>query len=161
PRLVFGQDPEASREVHVFGGDLPDLGRPTPCFLERLDELAESSTAGGLQDLLPLVGGQNALAALGWPLLEALQRIRVADALPLRPVKRPLHRDGSAAAARLAPARVCVQPAGDVEGLQLRGVESAPGIAEALKERFVPVVGALVVVAAGPLEEQIRDLRDV
>src|SRR5262249_42169291 len=87
-------------------------------------------------------------------------RVGRQDALGVSPVEGPLHRDGAAAAARLAPAPMRIEPAGDVEGFQFLGLQRTVPVREVLEEIPVPLVGPRLVVAARPFEEQVEHLGD-
>lgn len=58
--------------VHVRRFDLAHLRGSAARLLEGLHELAERATACGLEDLLPLVGGEDPLPPLGRAFLMCL-----------------------------------------------------------------------------------------
>src|SRR5262249_32084142 len=136
--LVFVEDPQAVFQVDVLGGDAGDLGGPAAGRLQGEDEVPELLVLDGREDLLPLGLREDAVAAPGGRLADLLDRVGSQDPLGLGPVAGPLDGGDGAAAGGVVPAVVAVEPARDVEGLDLRGADAAVEVAEVLQEVLVP-----------------------
>ena len=96
----------------------------------------------------------------GGPIFTCFSELGVRVAFRIGPVERPLHRDGAAASAGLAPAPMRIQPAGDVKWLWLFGLQGSVHVGEILEEIVIPLVGPGFVVAARPVEEEVEHLGD-
>jgi hypothetical protein len=96
----------------------------------------------------------------GTRLLHALERVGCQGALGLGPVEGALDADDGVPLAAL-PARVRVQPAGDVQGLQFAIGQQAVHVAEGMQEVAVPAAGVGLVVLLGPVKEQVQHLADL
>jgi hypothetical protein len=157
-RLVFPEDPNAQVKVNVLGGYLADFGRATPSFLHGEDEVAKTLVLDGPEDLLALLGRQDAFATTcGW-FADFLDGIFRKKSFVLGPVESPLDRRYRTPSGAIAPAIVTVEPPRDVERLELHGPHGAVEVTEILKEVLVPGVGLRGIVALAPVKEQVADL---
>jgi hypothetical protein len=81
-------------------------------------------------------------------------RVRGQEALPLTPIERPLDGQGGMPTRRL-PARVVIQPTGDVKGQHLGGNERPVASTKLVEIELVLSVGFRVVVSVTVVEEQV------
>src|SRR5262249_20799797 len=155
-RLVLSEYPDAELEVHVPGGDAADLAGPGAGLHHCEDELAKRLVLDGGENLAALIVCEHAVPkALRRPLY-AFCWVGPEHALGVGPVECPLHGDHRIPAASL-PAGVGVEPAGDVERLEVLREERAEELAEGLEEIAVAAKRVRLVVLLGPVEEEVTD----
>src|SRR5262249_58702825 len=132
------------------------LTGPAAGLLHREEETLEGLVSRRRRDGLALVAAEDLVAVLHRRLLDLLERVGRDQPLISGPIQRSLHSCDGAAARALAPAGLSIEPAGDVEGLQVADEDRTVQVAEGLRGRAAGFVGCRLVVPVRPVEEDLE-----